>query len=173
MKIPELISKLEVNHRGFVNYINSLEKNSFLAAPDGKWTAGQQLDHIRRSTKPLALAFGLPKFVPRLLFGKTNRPSRTYKELVERYQEKLAAGGQAPGRFVPPAVRYQQRDQIGRSLLKNLDRLTQRTRKYSEEELDTYILPHPLLGKLTLREMLYFTIYHVEHHRLAVERNLE
>jgi hypothetical protein len=35
---------------------------------------------------------------------------------------------------------------------------------YSEDELDQYILPHPLLGKLTLREMLFFTIYHVKHH---------
>jgi len=33
-----------------------------------------------------------------------------------------------------------------------------------EDDLDRVMLPHPLLGKLTLREMLFFTIYHVEHH---------
>ena len=32
------------------------------------------------------------------------------------------------------------------------------------KDLDVYILPHPLLGKVTLREMLYFTIHHNEHH---------
>jgi hypothetical protein len=30
-------------------------------------------------------------------------------------------------------------------------------------------LPHPLLGKLTLREMLYFTAYHADHHRHSIE----
>jgi hypothetical protein len=34
------------------------------------------------------------------------------------------------------------------------------------------VLPHPLLGKLTIREMLYFTVYHGEHHRLHTEQNL-
>jgi|SRR5882672_10633400 len=36
--------------------------------------------------------------------------------------------------------------------------------KQSEADLDKYILLHPLLGKLILREMLYFTIHHNEHH---------
>ncbi|MFN2437645.1 MAG: hypothetical protein ABR503_00495 [Chitinophagaceae bacterium] len=45
--------------------------------------------------------------------------------------------------------------------------------KYSEEEIDRFVLPHPLLGKLTLREMMYFTIYHVEHHHKITIRNLE
>lgn len=40
------------------------------------------------------------------------------------------------------------------------------------DELDKYILPHPLLGKLTIREMMYFTIYHVEHHKKLTERGL-
>ena len=33
-----------------------------------------------------------------------------------------------------------------------------------EKDLDFYVLPHPLIGKLTLREMLFFCIYHVQHH---------
>ena len=40
--------------------------------------------------------------------------------------------------------------------------------KISEEDLDYYLLPHPILGKLTLREMLYFTIYHVKHHEKQI-----
>ena len=34
----------------------------------------------------------------------------------------------------------------------------------NEYDLDNYQLPHPILGKISLREMLYFTAYHVEHH---------
>jgi len=50
------------------------------------------------------------------------------------------------------------------------DKLCRKTMKHSEAALDKYILPHPLLGKLTLREMLYFTAYHVAHHKQLVEK---
>ena len=42
--------------------------------------------------------------------------------------------------------------------------MARQTSQISEHKLDRCILPHPLLGKLTLREMIYFTIYHMEHH---------
>jgi len=51
--------------------------------------------------------------------------------------------------------------------------LSHKTIKQSETALDLYILPHPLLGKITLREMLYFTAYHVYHHQTIVERDLK
>ena len=35
---------------------------------------------------------------------------------------------------------------------------------WREADLDRYLLPHPLLGKLTIREMLFFTLYHNYHH---------
>ena len=38
-----------------------------------------------------------------------------------------------------------------------------------EKELDQYMLPHPILGKVTYREMLYFTMYHVNHHYSLVK----
>ncbi|NBX80802.1 MAG: DinB family protein, partial [Flavobacteriales bacterium] len=44
---------------------------------------------------------------------------------------------------------------------------------FTEDDLDKYVLPHPLLGKLTLREMLCFTIYHVKHHVEIIKRDLE
>ena len=33
-----------------------------------------------------------------------------------------------------------------------------------KKQLDHYLLPHPLLGKITLREMLFFSAYHIQHH---------
>ncbi|CAN5267722.1 hypothetical protein BH11BAC6_BH11BAC6_08480 [soil metagenome] len=49
-----------------------------------------------------------------------------------------------------------------------INKLCKRVNAYKETALDIYILPHPLLGKLTLREMLYFNILHGEHHRQTV-----
>jgi hypothetical protein len=40
--------------------------------------------------------------------------------------------------------------------------------KTDEKDLDRYVIPHPLLGKITLRELCYFTIYHTSHHLQTV-----
>ena len=36
--------------------------------------------------------------------------------------------------------------------------------RWNEADLDRYRMPHPLLGLLTVREMLQFTVYHTAHH---------
>lgn len=43
---------------------------------------------------------------------------------------------------------------------------------WRDADLDRYLLPHPLLGKLTLREMLFFTLYHNYHHVQSVAARL-
>src|SRR6187401_366405 len=108
----QIISALNEKVDAFNNYINSLNKEQFESTPDGKWSAGQNLDHLIRAIKPLQLAYGLPKFVLTILFGRTNRPSRTYDELVTKYKTKLAAGGKASGPFIPPVIRFEQKAEL-------------------------------------------------------------
>ena len=172
MNREEIKIRLQNDHRQFTELILSLTDHDFLLSANDKWTAGQQLDHIYRSVAALTQALILPKFVIKLITGKTNRPSRDYGALVAKYQSKLAAGGRATGRFVPKVVLPDQKDKLKSKLLKSVGTLCKRVDRYNEKQLDYYILPHPLLGKLTLREMLFFTIYHVEHHRQLTLKNL-
>ena len=173
MKQSNIQQLLITNHTTFLGTIGSLADTDYLLSKNGKWTAGQQLEHIRRSVQPVTLAFGLPAWVLKLLFGKANRPSSSYDALVEKYQQKLAAGYSASRRFLPPTIGLAAREKLIAAIEKLVRQLNQRLMKYSEQELDTLLLPHPLLGKLTLREMLYFTAYHAAHHRKATEHNLE
>ena len=161
---PQIISALNENIDAFNNYIAPLTKEQFEASPGGKWSAGQNLDHLIRAIKPLQLAYGLPKFALRILFGKTNRPSKTYDELVAKYKAKLAAGGRASGPFIPPFIGFEKKDKLIKKYTEQKQKLILKIEKQNEKDLDAYILPHPLLGKVTLREMLYFTIHHNEHH---------
>jgi hypothetical protein len=160
----QLISALNEKVDDFNNYISPLTKEQFEATPNGKWSAGQNLDHLIRAIKPLQLAYGLPKFALMILFGKTNRPSRTYDEVVTKYKTKLGAGGKASRPFIPPAIGFQKKDELIKKYTDQKQKLVTKIEKQSESDLDKYILPHPLLGKVTLREMLYFTIHHNEHH---------
>ncbi|HLG40078.1 MAG TPA: DinB family protein [Chitinophagaceae bacterium] len=173
MTKEEIRNKLQDRHHAFVNLIVSLNDHDFLFAPDRKWCAGQQLDHIYRSVSALNRGLALPKFIIKLFVGKANRSSKDYDALVAKYKSKLDAGGRATGRFVPRPVQPGQKMVLKEKLLKAVESLCHKIDRYNEKELDYYILPHPLLGKLTLREMLYFTIYHAEHHQNNALRNLE
>jgi len=169
---PEIISALTEKVDAFNNYIAPLNKEQFEATPNGKWSAGQNLDHLIRAIKPLQLAYSLPKFALNSLFGKTNRPSRTYDEVITKYKTKLAAGGKASKPFVPPTIKLEKKDELIKKYNEQKQKLISKIEKQSEADLDKYILPHPLLGKVTLREMLYFTIHHNEHHlELLKKRN--
>ncbi len=173
MNKQQIAEKLIENHQNFADFVSSLSEQDFMLSPEEKWTAGQQLEHILRGVSPVKMALTLPKFVPHLLFGKSDRDSTNYESLVKKYQGKLAEGGKASGRFIPPEIDFEKREELKNKLMKTVLELTENIEKFSEAQLDEYVLPHPLLGKLTIREMLYFTIYHVEHHHKNTVKNLE
>jgi uncharacterized damage-inducible protein DinB len=125
------------------------------------WSYAQNLDHLITSATAVSNALKLPKLLLRLLFG-TGSASRTSGEVKSAYLAKLEQGSQASGKFVPTGS-GSQREMLAEwkstsdDLITNLDR-------WNEQQLDRMRLPHPLIGKLTVREMLYFTIFHTRHH---------
>lgn len=172
MNKAEIQQALLENHSRFIKHIANLSDADFLLSRNGKWTAGQQLEHIIKSVRPVRLALSLPAFLLRIIFGKANRDSKSYEALVEKYKQKLLAGGQASAPFIPGIVGIEDRKNLSAKLLTLTNSLSNHISSFSEEQLDAHILPHPLLGKLTLREMLYFTIYHVAYHENQVVQNL-
>lgn len=174
MNQSELSAELQKKYKGFIQEIESMNEGEFMQAAAGKWTAGQHLEHLCRSVRPLSLGLKLPKFMPKLLFGKANRPSKTYEGLVNKYLNKIEEGAKASGPYLPPKfVPIGRRSALCRRLQKLVKTLMQVLENYSEHDLDHLILPHPILGKVTIREMIYFTIYHAKHHRQLVLKNLE
>src|SRR6185369_3256899 len=139
----QIISALNENVDAFNNYIARLTKEQFEVTPNGKWSAGQNLDHLIRAIKPLQLAYGLPKFALRVMFGKTNRPSKTYEELVAKYKVKLATGGRASGPFIPPFISFEKKDELIKKYAEQKQKLIAKIEKLNEKDLDVYILPHP------------------------------
>jgi hypothetical protein len=160
----EIKAGLESSFQKMVQFIESLDKHGFEDNPNGKWSAGQQLEHLIKSVKPLNQVFLLPKFIFPMIFGKMKRTGRTYEELLDKYHEKLKKGGQASSPFVPVVIKFEERTQKLTQFKNHLSKLIRHLDSMSDRQLDTLILPHPLLGKVSLREMMFFTIFHTEHH---------
>lgn len=174
MDKEHLISLLVRNHDSFLEKINGLSDDDFVRQPGSKWSAGQQLEHITKSVKPVDMAFGLPMFVLKMKFGLANRPSKNYDDLVTKYLNSLQKNIEfrMPSEFAPGQIPVSGKEKAIEKLGELVHKLCGRLAKFSEEELDKYILPHPLMGKLTLREMLFFTAYHVQHHDRQILENL-
>jgi hypothetical protein len=154
MNKEEIIQQLRVNHQKFCDVVLSLTDEEFISRSNDKWTAGQQLDHIYRSVNALKQGLALPKFIIRLYIGRANRPSKTYDALIAKYKLRLGAGGKAGGRFLPREIGNTEKLSQKEKLINAVESLCKKINRYSEPQLDYYILPHPLLGKLTIREML-------------------
>jgi DinB family protein len=144
----------------------------FFYQPGDKWSIAQNVDHLTRAVKTTKLAYSLPKIFVRTLFGKANRPSRSFEELVAKYKLKLAQGGKASGPYLPKTQFTKQLALVQKWQKENENYLEAIELKWKDEQLDRYIAPHPLLGKLTLRELCYFTIYHTEHHLNIIKTRL-
>jgi hypothetical protein len=169
----EIVRLLEKSYGAFADEIEVLNEQEFRQVAHGKWNASQHADHLNRSLLPLIIALKLPLLLTRMIFGKARRVSLSYGELVARYQAKIASGSKAVHPFIPSKFAFKSKESLLKKLDSNLKSLIQQLQKFQEEQFDEIMLPHPILEKITLREMLYFTIYHAEHHRNLLLKNLE
>ena len=168
---PEITTALKARFDEAAAFFAGRPDNTFCTAPPERWTEGQHLDHLIRSAKPLNLALRLPRIALRMKFGTAKAPGETMEALAARYEATLAAGGKASGRFVPPAVAREDKPQLLEALRHEGERLVEVAQAWSEEDLDKYVLPHPLLGDLTVRGMLFFTYHHMGHHLETLSRD--
>lgn len=160
-------------------YVGELSMTDFLASQGDGWSPADQVRHLSKSMFPVARALRMPRFVLRLLFGASPGTSRAFSEIVDTYRARLS-GGATAGRFAPskrpaPDDPEAWRKEVLLRWHKAAASLLSAIARWDDPALDRYRLPHPILGRLTIREMLFFTVYHQSHHLnlVAVRREKE
>lgn len=170
----EILQHLETVSKEFASFCAGISTETFFLQPAEKWSVAQNVTHLITSANMTKLAYRLPKVIVRIYSGKPNRPSRSYNELVAKYKSKLEQGGRASGRFVAkPVSQNKGQEAILDTFNKAMENLTNTiSTKWNDDQLDRFLAPHPLLGKITLRELGYFTIYHTQHHLAIIKERL-
>lgn len=168
----QIVHQLEAAHEVGLEYFARYGDTAFFAPMGESWSPAEHVRHLTRSMAPLLPALRLPKVALRVMFGRPAGASMTLTALKEQYRAALD-GGATAGRFTPPldertgAVR---RRAIEDAHSETVRGLTSSMQRWTDAELDAYQLPHPLLGRITVREMLLFTVLHNEHHVAVAER---
>jgi hypothetical protein len=166
----EILTKLDAHVDDLVRTCEGAHKDAFFRYPGhGKWSVAGNVKHLILAVRPLNLAFSLPVLALRM-FGVPSRNSFSYQELVDQYRDRLNRGAKASAPFIPRS-RDEDKEVLIGELKESYSKLASKVRVLNEKSLDRYLLPHPILGRITIREMLYFTAYHVQHHhQIIIER---
>lgn len=157
-------------------YWRSLPTARFLASIGEAWSPAENVRHLTKSMRAVTMGLRLPRWLLALRFGSAASPSRSFEALHAEYRERLARGATA-GRFAPSERRPSpdaegQRGEIMAHHRVALHALREAAGQWPERALDGRMLPHPALGKLTVREMLFFTVFHNRHHLVLVQGRL-
>jgi len=163
----EIIEQIASIQEGISRDIGCMSDTQFNDGSIEAWSAADYLKHLLLSVKPVAKGMGFPADVLKQQFDCSNRASRPYADVVSAYQKRLDEGVRAEDydKVVPIFYRFPEGTTDERAyLLHSWDdsnqRLISAVQQRSEAELDSLQMPHPAIGMITLREMLFFTIFH-------------
>jgi hypothetical protein len=173
----DLIERLSHVQREVTNAVQNLSEAQFSSGTDESWSAAGYLKHLILSVKPLAKAMNLPAAQLEKMLGKPDHPSRTFAEVVAGYKAKIAGGLRAESNqaVTPMVYRFPEGTMDERAHLVQAwndgnNRLLEALKNWQEDDLDTHQLPHPAGEILTIREMLFFTVYHNTLHWHDIEQ---
>ncbi len=169
MKLQQTIAETRQVFAEIQAFVANHNDMQLLQGPSGRWNSAQQLLHLIISQKGTNLAYTMPGVALALIYGKSTKGSRSYEEVVADYQRHLANGAKSTKEYEPKLALPLDKQKllakytdIGKAYLTALATKT-------DKELDTLQVKHPLLGKLTLRELAHFTLYHNRHHLKSMQ----
>lgn len=157
---------LEEKHQILFDWLKNEPINNWEKGPDDKWTVGQQILHLVNSLQLLNKALSYPRFFLKYKFGLCNREPRNYKTIVDKYEQKLLQNTARAKAFNQKLKKplLKDRERLITKLQIQSKKLQYKVKKISDVNLDTLVIPHPLMGKMTLREIIMWTAHHTEHH---------
>jgi len=169
----EVIEDLTLKHQVLYDWLKNHPDQNWVKGPQKKWNTGEHIVHLIQSENALNRALLLPKFYLKYKFGTNNRDNRTYHQIVEKYQKKLANNPSAVADISRkmPIITLSNKVTYIAKLDKEKSRLIKKFQSWTEHDLDTYLLPHPFLGRMTIREIVIWTAYHTDHHYNVLRSN--
>jgi len=159
-----IIKSLNSSAEQFNEFISNLNKEEFEMNINNKWSAGQDLVHLIKLLQILNIAYLIPKPLLGLLYGINKNEPRSFDDLQMLYKKALENGAKSPSIYIPKPVLFEDRDSLIKKHQYLNEQFIKKINKHSEDDLDRYRLPHPILGKVSLRELLIFTSLHTIHH---------
>ena len=173
MEKEAIADLLENKHKVLFDWLDKQPIDIWEKGPKDKWTTGQHIKHLVDSLQLLNKALSYPRFFLKHKFGLCNRENRSYTTVAENYRNKLSKNKERARIFNQKLQKptLKQRDRLLTKFQIQQKKLQYKVKKISNKNLDSLLIPHPLMGKMTLREIIMWTAYHTEHHTETLKKN--
>ncbi len=174
----EILAATAFTRDDIARFYSELPLEIFYARPKQGWSPWRNLRHLVKTGIALNLGLLQPRFMLRLFFGRDAK-GRPLEETGADYLNMLA-GGRKAGIYAPVNWARTPRDmaQTHEGIIEAWKRTITAgmgivEKKWPDADLDRYRLPHPLLGKIPVREMLQFSLLHAYHHTEIVRKRVK
>lgn len=167
----EIVERLRHIQHGVSATVRAIPAERFEQGSAQAWSPADYLKHLLLSVKPFAKAVTFPPDALRRRFGAPQRPSLPYAGVVARYEARLGEGIRAEDyeNILPASFRLPEGFVASPANLQVYlvelwndahDRMIDGLEGWSEADLDGVAILHPAIGTISVREMLFFTIFH-------------
>ena len=172
MNKVKIVDILEEKHSILFKWLEEQPKDNWEKGPEEKWSTSQHVLHLVNSLQLLNKALSYPKFLLKYKFGICNRKPKNYDAVVKNYQQKLIKNKERAKIFNQSLKMptFKERESLLTKYQIQQKKLQYKTNKISNKNLDTLVIPHPLMGKMTIREIIMWTAYHTEHHTETLKK---
>lgn len=169
----DLLSQLDMLIGQYQAVISATPVDKMNIQLNNKWSICQNIDHINKSNQLTSIGYKTPGIILGLTFGKAKVPSRSTEEIIRLYQAELSKGAKSPKLFEAGKSNLKDKTVLQEKYHAQMSALKSNIDSWSEADLEKYKMIHPILGRLTAKEMLSFTVYHQFHHMNTIQRILE
>jgi hypothetical protein len=167
----EILAALESNAQAIAEFFSAIPDPQMFDGDPDYWSPAHHLAHLTKTSASVerALRSGALPLHP------TAR-SRTYAEVRDAATASLGATPKGRllemgrGVVIAPGT---SRTQVVNGFTTASAELRATAAAWTEEDLDRFALTHPLIGEMTVREMLLFFVVHERHHLKLVRARVE
>jgi uncharacterized damage-inducible protein DinB len=172
----ELITALETQKLEFQSFLSSIPNKQFFDGSSEKWSIAHHLKHITSVINRIATGLLNPGALPK---REPATPSRDFATMHQTYLETLRNTPSETLRQLGSRVTLEERQdldayktQMISSFADAVGNFNAALEGFDEASLEQLGMPHPLLGIISTREMVFFTVFHNTHHQNGIKKLL-
>jgi nitrate/nitrite-specific signal transduction histidine kinase len=173
----EIVAALDQQNLEFQSFLESIPSEKFFGGSSESWSVGHHVQHITSAVSRVTQGLANPGLLPK---REPATVSRDFVTLKQTYLDTLQNTPVETLRQLGSRVTLKEHDnlevyktQMISSFAAAINNFNTALEGFDEENLENLGMPHPLLGIISSREMVFFIVFHNTHHQTGIQKLLE
>jgi hypothetical protein len=173
----EIATALNQQNLELQSFLVSIPSEKFFDNSNEKWSVGHHVRHITSAVNRVAQGLANPGVLPK---REPATASRDFVTLKQTYLDTLQNTPVETLRQFGSRVTLEEHDNLEAyktlmisSFADAITNFNTALEGFDEEHFEALGMPHPLLGIISSREMVFFIVYHNTHHHNGIQKLLE